>query len=185
MMHFLQQNFESFDSRESIDEDNGSRKKPRARRNSIPELVGEAKKFMFGSLAKRLEKAAESKGALKDRRGTLKNLQVTTSSHFGICIVFYFVSEMPTYELPDLEENLDEASDSPQERRHSVDTPMTNNPGNLCFEKSKLPKTQTRIPIFQPVMSWAYMRRRLLWSFIISNRLQTYINGGRISSNDN
>ncbi|CAJ0600567.1 unnamed protein product [Cylicocyclus nassatus] len=104
------QNFESFESRESIDEDNGSRKKPRARRNSIPELVGEAKKFMFGSLAKRLEKAAESKGALKDRRGTLKNLQ------------------MPTYELPDLEENLDEASDSPQERRHSVDTPMTNNP---------------------------------------------------------
>ncbi|EYC27828.1 hypothetical protein Y032_0008g206 [Ancylostoma ceylanicum] len=36
---------------------------------------------------------------------------------------------MPTYELPDLEENLDEACDSPQERRHSVDTPMSNNPG--------------------------------------------------------
>ncbi|EYC27831.1 hypothetical protein Y032_0008g206 [Ancylostoma ceylanicum] len=103
------QNFDSFESRESIEEDGGSRRKQR-RRNSIPELVGEAKKFMFGSLAKRLEKAAESKSG-KDRRGTLKQLQ------------------MPTYELPDLEENLDEACDSPQERRHSVDTPMSNNPG--------------------------------------------------------
>ncbi|ETN72174.1 transporter, cation channel family protein [Necator americanus] len=109
-------NFESFDSRESGDEDGGSRKKQR-RRNSIPELVGEAKKFMFGSLAKRLEKAAESKSG-KDRRGTLKQLQ------------------MPTYELPDLEENLDEASDSPHERRHSVDTPLSNNPDLLIMNTS-------------------------------------------------
>ncbi|KHJ86331.1 hypothetical protein OESDEN_13923 [Oesophagostomum dentatum] len=64
---------------------------------------------MFGSLAKRLGKAAETKSG-KDRRGTLKQIQ------------------LPTYELPDLEENLDEACDSPQERRHSVDTPLTNNP---------------------------------------------------------
>ncbi|PIO64398.1 transporter, cation channel family protein [Teladorsagia circumcincta] len=103
------QNFESFDSRDSIEEESGSKKKAR-RRNSIPELVGEARKFMFGSLAKRLEKASETKAG-KDRRGTLKQIQ------------------MPTYELPDLEENLDEAGDSPQERRHSVDTPLSNNPG--------------------------------------------------------
>ncbi|KAK6014922.1 transporter, cation channel family protein [Ostertagia ostertagi] len=103
------QNFESFDSRDSLEEESGSKKKTR-RRNSIPELVGEARKFMFGSLAKRLEKASETKTG-KDRRGTLKQIQ------------------MPTYELPDLEENLDEACDSPQERRHSVDTPLSNNPG--------------------------------------------------------
>uniref|UniRef100_A0A1I7XTJ5 Ion_trans domain-containing protein n=1 Tax=Heterorhabditis bacteriophora TaxID=37862 RepID=A0A1I7XTJ5_HETBA len=100
---------DSFESRESIEEDIGSKKRQR-RRNSIPELVGEAKKFMFGSLAKRLEKAAENKGS-KDKRGTLKQLQ------------------MPTYELPDLEENVDETSESPHERRHSVDTPLNTNHG--------------------------------------------------------
>nr|CDJ84870.1 Ion transport domain containing protein [Haemonchus contortus] len=110
------QNFESFESRESVEEENGSKKRQR-RRNSIPELVGEAKKFMFGSLAKRLEKATETKAG-KDRRGTLKQIQ------------------MPTYELPDLEENLDEASDSPQERRHSVDTPLSNNPELLMLNTS-------------------------------------------------
>ncbi|PIO61799.1 transporter, cation channel family protein [Teladorsagia circumcincta] len=110
------QNFESFDSRDSIEEESGSKKKAR-RRNSIPELVGEARKFMFGSLAKRLEKASETKAG-KDRRGTLKQIQ------------------MPTYELPDLEENLDEAGDSPQERRHSVDTPLSNNPELLVLNTS-------------------------------------------------
>ncbi|KAK6025905.1 hypothetical protein OSTOST_08180, partial [Ostertagia ostertagi] len=110
------QNFESFDSRDSLEEESGSKKKTR-RRNSIPELVGEARKFMFGSLAKRLEKASETKTG-KDRRGTLKQIQ------------------MPTYELPDLEENLDEACDSPQERRHSVDTPLSNNPELLVLNNS-------------------------------------------------
>ncbi|VDM59301.1 unnamed protein product [Angiostrongylus costaricensis] len=51
----------------------GSKKKQR-RRNSIPELVGEARKFM-------LEKTAESKN-IKDRRGTLKQLQVILSNLF-------------------------------------------------------------------------------------------------------
>ncbi|RCN28092.1 transporter, cation channel family protein [Ancylostoma caninum] len=102
--------FSSFSQSRHVVEMDYLRQGRQRRRNSIPELVGEAKKFMFGSLAKRLEKAAESKSG-KDRRGTLKQLQ------------------MPTYELPDLEENLDEACDSPQERRHSVDTPMSNNPG--------------------------------------------------------
>ncbi|VDO22924.1 unnamed protein product [Haemonchus placei] len=50
--------------------ENGSKKRQR-RRNSIPELVGEAKKFMFGSL-----KATETKAG-KDRRGTLKQIQVS------------------------------------------------------------------------------------------------------------
>ncbi|KAK6054089.1 transporter, cation channel family protein [Cooperia oncophora] len=116
------QNFEPLDSRESIEEENGSKKRQRARRNSIPELVGEAKKFMFGSLAKRLEKAAETKTG-KDRRGTLKQIQ------------------MPTYELPDLEENLDEAGDSPQERRHSVDTPLSNNPGKESTAVNEITST--------------------------------------------
>ncbi|VDP05647.1 unnamed protein product [Heligmosomoides polygyrus] len=110
------QNFESFESRGSVEEEGGNEKKQR-RRNSIPELVGEAKKFIFGSLAKRFEKAAESKAG-KDRPGTLKQIHV------------------PTYELPDLEENLDEACESPQERRHSIDTPMSNNPDLLVLNTS-------------------------------------------------
>ncbi|KHJ79610.1 hypothetical protein OESDEN_20738 [Oesophagostomum dentatum] len=78
---------------------------------------------MFGSLAKRLEKAAETKSG-KDRRGTLKQIQ------------------LPTYELPDLEENLDEACDSPQERRHSVDTPLTNNPARRKRKEGDLTDQQ-------------------------------------------
>ncbi|KJH44544.1 transporter, cation channel family protein [Dictyocaulus viviparus] len=112
------QNLESFDSCYAIEEERSSKRKQR-RRNSIPELVGEAKKFMFGSLSRRLEKTAESKFG-RDRRGTIRQFQ------------------MPTYELPDLEENLDETCESPQERRHSVDTPMTNIPGTdqLAFNVS-------------------------------------------------
>ncbi|CAI4226086.1 unnamed protein product [Auanema sp. JU1783] len=111
----ITQTLESIESRESQEEDHSTKKRNR-RRNSIPELVGEAKKFMLG-MGKRLEK---EKNTNKDRRGTLKQLQV----------------KLPTYELPELEENVEETVDSPQERRHSMDAAMNNLHESLMQQNS-------------------------------------------------
>ncbi|CAJ0935665.1 unnamed protein product, partial [Mesorhabditis belari] len=120
-----QQSLEIADSGESLLEDDrrGSRRHKGRRRGSIPELVGEAKKFMLDSLTKRFEKS-ETKQAVKDRRATMKQFH------------------LPTYELPDVEETQDE-----EERRHSLDANLSTSFNEL----SPKPFNQTPSPNHQVV----------------------------------
>ncbi|CAJ0583303.1 unnamed protein product, partial [Mesorhabditis spiculigera] len=97
--HQSQQSIEVIDNGETSlleDDRRGSKRQRNRRRGSIPELVGEAKKFMLDSLAKRFEKPEPK--TTKERRATMKQFH------------------LPTYELPDVEETQDE-----EERRHSLD----------------------------------------------------------------
>ncbi|PAV58369.1 hypothetical protein WR25_23917 isoform A [Diploscapter pachys] len=67
---------ESVDSKESLEDE--AKKRTKKRRSSIPELMGEAKKFVFGGLtSKRAASGEKQEKTAKERRETMRHVHVS------------------------------------------------------------------------------------------------------------